>query len=167
VSQELARPVRGDADHREAGWYPDPGERRRRLRYWDGTSWTAWVSEQGCERQLPLPSSWDANSWAQRRSTPVRMLTWSLWQTLAGFVVSVLAFLSETGGLVDSIGRVVFPLLLLAGLAQMVGALAWWGASDARAHRYVGAIFKVVLAIVMVMPTAWLLWFLLREFGVR
>ena len=36
-----------------AGWHPDPHQPSR-LRYWDGTVWTAWVSERGEVESAPL-----------------------------------------------------------------------------------------------------------------
>ena len=36
-----------------ADWYPDPAEPGR-LRYWDGSSWSAWVSEDGQTRSAPV-----------------------------------------------------------------------------------------------------------------
>lgn len=37
-----------------AGWFDDPTHPGR-LRYWDGSSWTEWVSENGETRSEPLP----------------------------------------------------------------------------------------------------------------
>lgn len=39
---------------RRPGWFPDP-YRRARLRYWDGTTWTATLADDGQESQDPLP----------------------------------------------------------------------------------------------------------------
>jgi membrane protease YdiL (CAAX protease family) len=37
-----------------AGWHPDPSQPSR-LRYWDGQTWTTWVSDHGLVIQVPLP----------------------------------------------------------------------------------------------------------------
>ena len=39
-----------------AGWYDDP-TRSGRLRYWDGSIWTEWVSSDGQTTSDPLPTA--------------------------------------------------------------------------------------------------------------
>jgi len=39
-----------------AGWHPDPSGRHR-LRYWDGTQWTAYVSDTGETAMDPIPGA--------------------------------------------------------------------------------------------------------------
>ncbi len=37
-----------------ADWYPDPGGRHE-VRYWDGSRWTDWATDDGVQNQDPLP----------------------------------------------------------------------------------------------------------------
>jgi hypothetical protein len=155
--QEARRPASvSAADLVRPGWYPDQARPLTRVRYWDGSTWTPWVSDDGSPTEAPLPTSWDRHSRARRRSLPFRLLCLGALMALTSLpilVVGALLGMAGTPGkdpapdLQLTVGAllVIGLLLFFVGVALAVVAVAWWGVLDFRTHprhsdRFVGAV---------------------------
>lgn len=110
-----------------AGWYTDPAARHER-RYWDGTGWTAQVSDGGVTATdragfapsapqhpaEPSPPAASAISAASAAPAAVRRGRWWWWAVAA---VAIAAVLGLIGGLLIWAPWKTPPLLRPAGLA--------------------------------------------------
>lgn len=135
-------------------WYPDPAQAGR-LRYWDGSAWTAWVSQDGETRSDPAspasfpPPAPDQAGAIRAASRRGRGLVGDAPRS-ADMVVRAGIGLAAIAGVVavTSVGKVIAaqerPLFGSSGTAVEVEAGVWTAAAAA-----------VALALCAALPWLW------------